>query len=400
MKVLVLCRKSDNFAHLNVMFYPLTGPLTDMEGDLIRTNPWMLPISWIYGAVMWCRNRLFDWGVLESRIYPIPIISVGNITVGGTGKTPHIEYLIRLLSPRYKVAVLSRGYKRKSRGYVLAREDTPMERIGDEPWQMKQKFGDIYVAVDADRRRGIERLMTDEATCDVEVILLDDAYQHRYVKPGLNILLTDYHRLLTQDRLLPAGRLRESSQGKERAHMVVVTKCPADMSPMQYRIISETLGLRPYQHLFFSTFRYGKMVNLATGDMCGMSAKRHHNVLLLTGIGCPGQMYMDIRHRFASVQSLEFADHHYYSRTDVQRMTEALERMPKPRLVITTEKDVTRLIAMEHMPEEFARHIWVLPVGVRLLQEKDRLFNTKIAGYVQKNLTDSRVAQGQDDNKA
>lgn len=400
MKVLVLCRKSNNFAHLNVMFYPLTGPLTDMEGDLIRTNPWMLPISWIYGAVMWCRNRLFDWGVLESRIYPIPIISVGNITVGGTGKTPHIEYLIRLLSPRYKVAVLSRGYKRKSRGYVLACEDTPMERIGDEPWQMKQKFVDIYVAVDANRRRGIERLMTDEATRDVEVILLDDAYQHRYVKPGLDILLTDYHRLLTQDRLLPAGRLRESPQGKERAHMVVVTKCPADMSPMQYRIISETLDLRPYQHLFFSTFKYGKMVNLATGDMCGMSAKRDHNVLLLTGIGCPGQMYMDLRHRFASVQSLEFADHHYYSNADVQRMAEALERMPEPRMVITTEKDVTRLIAMERMPEGLARQIWVLPVGVRLLQEKDRLFNTKIAGYVQKNLTDSRVAQGQDDNKA
>lgn len=371
-----------------------------MEGDLIRTNPWLLPISWIYGMVTGLRNRLFDWGVLESRRYAIPVISVGNITVGGTGKTPHIEYLIRLLSPHYRVAVLSRGYKRKSSGYVLAREDTPMEKIGDEPWQMKQKFADVYVAVDSDRRRGIERLMTDDETRDVEVILLDDAFQHRYVKPGMNILLTDYHRLITQDKLLPAGRLRESAQGKERAHMVIVTKCPADISPMQYRIISEMLYLRPYQHLFFSTFRYGKMVNLSTGEMCRMSDRKDHNVLLLTGIGCPKQMLMDMKHRFASVQSLDFDDHHYYSSGDVQRMTDALERMSEPRLIITTEKDVTKLISMEYLPDEIATKIWVLPVGVHLLQEKEKLFNTKITGYVQKNLRNSRVAQGQDDNKA
>lgn len=371
-----------------------------MEGDLICTNPWMLPVSWIYGMVTWLRNRLFDWGVLESRRYAIPVISVGNITVGGTGKTPHIEYLIRLLSPRYKVAVLSRGYKRKSSGYVLAGPDTPMEMIGDEPWQMKQKFGDVYVAVDADRRRGIERLTTDEATRDVQVILLDDAFQHRYVRPGLNILLTDYHRLITQDKLLPAGRLRESAQGKERAHMVVVTKCPADISPMQYRIISEMLHLRPYQHLFFSTFRYGKMVNLSTGDMCRTSEKAHHNVLLLMGIGCPEQMYMDMKQRFASVHSLEFGDHHYYSCGDLRRLTDALEQLPEPHLIITTEKDVTRLLSMEHLPGDIATKIWVLPVGVRLLQDNDRLFNTKITGYVQKNLTNSRVAQSQDDNKA
>lgn len=395
MKVLVLCGKNNIFVHLITTFCP-----TDMEGDLIRTNHWMLPMSWIYGMATWCRNRLFDWGVLESRRYDIPVISVGNITVGGTGKTPHIEYLIRLLSPRYKVAVLSRGYKRKSSGYVLAGLDTPMEQIGDEPWQMKQKFGDVYVAVDADRRRGIERLTTDEATRDVEVILLDDAFQHRYVRPGLNILLTDYHRLITQDKLLPAGRLRESSHGKERAHMVVVTKCPENISPMQYRIISESLQLRPYQFLFFSTFKYGKMVNLATQEMCPMSRKGDCNVLLLTGIGCPKQMYMDMKQRFASVRSLEFADHHYYSRGDLQHVAEALEQMPEPRLVITTEKDVTRLLNMGRLPDEIVEMIWVLPIGVRLLQKKDTLFNTKITGYVQKNLTNGRVAQSQDVDKA
>ncbi len=371
-----------------------------MEGDLIRTNLWLLPISWIYGMVTWCRNRLFDWGVLESKRYPIPVISVGNITVGGTGKTPHIEYLIRLLSPHYKVAVLSRGYKRKSSGYVLAGEDTPMEQIGDEPWQMKQKFGDIYVAVDADRRRGIERLLEDEATRDVEVILLDDAFQHRYVKPGLNILLTDYHRLITQDMLLPAGRLRESSQGKERAHMVVVTKCPENLPPMQYRIISEALHLRPYQHLFFSTIKYGKLVNLATQEMCSIAARSNHHVLLFTGIGCPKQMYMDVKQRFASVHSLEFADHHYYDKGDVKYIAEVLEQMPEPRMIVTTEKDVTKLIDMDHLPAEIVEKIWVLPIGVHLLQDKETLFNTKITGYVRKDLTNSRMAQGQDDSKA
>ncbi len=396
---MVLCRKNNIFVRLITIFCPLCF-VTDMEGELIHKNPWMLPVSWIYGMVTWCRNRLFDWGVLESKRYPIPIISVGNITVGGTGKTPHIEYLIRMLSPYYKVAVLSRGYKRKSSGYILATENTPMEMIGDEPWQMAQKFSNVYVAVDANRRRGIERLMGDEATRDVEVILLDDAYQHRYVRPGMNILLTDFHRLFTQDELLPAGRLREAPQGKERANMVIVTKCPHDISPMQFRIISEALGLRPYQSLFFTTFKYGRMVNLATHEMCNMSDRWYYNVLLLTGIACPKQMYMDMKHRFATVRSLEFADHHYYSKADMAQIAETFNKMPEPRLIVTTEKDVTKLINMTCLSDEMARNVWVLPVGVHMMQDKETLFNTKITRYVQKNLRNSTMAQGQDDSKA
>ena len=363
-----------------------------MEGELIRTNRWLSPFAWIYGWVTAIRNLLFDWGLLESREYDIPVISVGNITIGGTGKTPHIEYLVRLLAPKYKVAVLSRGYKRKSRGYVLATADTPMKMIGDEPWQMVQKFPDIYVAVDADRRNGIERLMNDPETKDVQVILLDDAFQHRYVSPGRNILLTDYHRLITQDMLLPAGRLRESAHGKERANMVIVTKCPEDMSPMQYRIIAESLQLRPYQHLFFSTVKYGKMINLHTHELRSMSEMRKHNVLLITGIGCPKQMNMDMEKRFASVKSVDFRDHHYYSQSDIQAIAEELNDMPEPKIIITTEKDTTRLMTMDSLPEDITKHIWVLPIGIRFMQEKNRMFNDKITGYVQKNLRDSRMA--------
>lgn len=371
-----------------------------MEGDLIRINPWLYPLAWIYGWVVSVRNYFFDCGVLESKEYDIPIISVGNITVGGTGKTPHIEHLVRLLSEKHKVAVLSRGYKRKSSGYILAHEGMTAEHIGDEPWQMMQKFPDVYIAVDADRRRGIERLMNDEATRDVEIILLDDAFQHRYVTPGCNILLTDYHRLFTKDEILPAGRLREPAKGKERANMVIVSKCPRDMSPMDYRIIAGSLDLRPYQQLYFTSFRYGRMVNLATMEMKSMKEMKENNVLLLTGIGCPQHMTMDLSENFASVKSLSYPDHHYYSMQDLQNAYEKLAELPEPRIMITTEKDATRLMALRKIPEHMAREIWVLPAGVHFLQDKDQVFNEKITGYVQKNLRNRRLAEGQTDNEA
>lgn len=363
-----------------------------MEGDLIRTNHWLIPFAWIYGWVTAMRNLFFEWGFLKSKKYDIPVIAVGNITVGGTGKTPHIEYLIRLLTPQYKVAVLSRGYKRQSKGYVLATQDTPMEMIGDEPWQMLQKFSDIYIAVDADRCHGIERLLNDEKTKDVQVILLDDAFQHRYVTPGRNILLTDYHRLVVKDRLLPAGRLRESPRGKDRANIVIVTKCPEEMSPMEYRIIAESLQLRPYQQLYFSTFRYGRMVNIHTHEIQTTENMRHHNVLLSTGIGCPKQMKMDMLKRFSSVESIDFKDHHFYNTDDMNNIRKAFEALPEPKIIITTEKDATRLMSLDPFPDDLAKHIWVLPIGIRFMQGKEITFKDKITGYVQKNLRDSRMA--------
>ena len=220
-----------------------------MEGDFIKINEWMLPLSWLYGLGVRLRNQLFELGILKSRSFDIPVISVGNITVGGSGKTPHVEYLIRLLKSNSKVAVLSRGYKRKSKGYVLAGKDTRMRDIGDEPYQMKTKFPDIHVAVDKSRCHGIDMLTSGEATKDTDVILLDDAFQHRYVKPGINILLVDYHRLIIYDKLLPAGRLREPQKGKSRADIVIITKCPKDLKPMEYRVIIKAMDLYPYQQL-------------------------------------------------------------------------------------------------------------------------------------------------------
>ena len=210
-----------------------------MEGDFIKLNKWLFPLSWLYGMGVRLRNTMFDIGILKERTFSIPVISVGNITVGGTGKTPHVEYLVEMLSPHCNVAVLSHGYKRKSKGFIKATVDTPMTDIGDEPYQMKQKVPNVTIAVDKDRCHGIDLLTADDERLDV--VLLDDAFQHRYVKPGVNILLVDYHRLVIYDRLLPVGRLREPLSGKDRADIVIVTKCPSDLTPMQYRVITKPL---------------------------------------------------------------------------------------------------------------------------------------------------------------
>lgn len=358
-----------------------------MEGNLIKINEWLLPLSWLYGVGTDLRNLLFNAGILSSKTYNIPIISVGNITAGGTGKTPHIEYLIRLLSKNYKVAVLSRGYKRRSRGYVLAQADTPMEKIGDEPWQIKEKFPEVYVAVDGNRRHGIERLMSDEKTRNVQVILLDDAYQHRYVNPRLNILLIDYHRMITEDRLLPAGRLRERVSNKIRANMVIVTKCPRNMTPIGYRVVQQALHLKPYQSLFFSTFKYGKLRKLfGEGEMpLEQIRKDNMHVLLVTGIGNPQQMEQDMRKFAQYVTPLSYPDHHYFTPQDVNEINKVAQKMPKPMIVVTTEKDAPRLKDLQGFNETVRGNMFVFPIEIEILKEKENTLKEQIINYVHKN---------------
>ncbi len=363
-----------------------------MEGELIRIHKWLMPLSWLYGAGTGVRNALFDAGILKSRSFPIPIINVGNITVGGTGKTPHVEYLIRLLSPHYKVAVLSRGYKRKSKGYVLAGADTPMHEIGDEPWQMKQKFPHIHVAVDANRCRGIEHLTSDEATRDVEVILLDDAFQHRYVTPGLNIMLTDYHRLITEDCLLPAGRLREKASGRRRAHAIVVTKCPGRMTPMEYSVIQKKLSPMPWQSLFFSTFAYGKLKALFKADSIPLNSLKQTHILLLTGISMPRQMETDLRPYVRQMECCFFPDHHYFSAAEMEEVQRTFDQLPHPKLIVTTEKDATRLQSRTDLPATLREHLYTLPIEVRIKRNETSKFNEKLIHYVQKNSRHRQLA--------
>ena len=375
-----------------------------MEGDFIKIREWLLPLSWLYGAGVKFRNNLFDMGILKSRSFKTPVIAVGNITVGGSGKTPHVEYLVRLLNDIVKVAVLSRGYKRKSRGYVLADKDTPMSAIGDEPFQIKTKFPDIYMAVDKNRCQGIERLTNDENTKDTDVILLDDAYQHRYVKPGVNILLVDYHRLIIYDKLLPAGRLREPKQEKNRADIVIVSKCPRNLKPMEFRVLTRALNLYPYQKLFFTTLRYGDLRPVFSGEDRSLdSIRENENILLLTGIASPKQISLDLGSRIpesATILPLTYPDHHQFRKKDVRRINEMFANMPSPKIIITTEKDNTRLFSLEGLSDEVRNSIFILPVEIEFMLGQQEEFNEKIIGYVRKNSRNSILAKAKDDHKS
>ena len=370
------------------------------EGDLIKINDWLLPFSWIYGSIVRFRNWLFDMGLKKSKSFSIPIISVGNITVGGSGKTPHVEYLICLLHDKAKIAVLSRGYKRKSHGYVLAEESTTMPEIGDEPFQMHQKFSDIYVAVDAKRARGIENLQNDEATKDVDVVLLDDAFQHRYVKPGINILLVDYHRLIIYDKMLPAGRLREPLSGKNRADIVIITKCPKDLKPMEFRVLTKAMDLYPFQKLYFTSIDYDTPKGVFEEKQIELDKLQDYHVLLLTGIASPKQMEHDLKPMTKDITNLSFGDHHSFKGKDIDRINDAFESMPEPRIIITTEKDAVRLRETEGLYEKVKSNMYELPIKVSFMLDQQDNFNEKIISYVRKNSRNSILAKRKDDNKS
>ena len=399
-----------------------------MEGDFIKINHWLRPFSWIYGTVVGVRNVMFDTGLLKSRSFRVPVISVGNITVGGTGKTPHVEYLVELLRTKFRVAVLSRGYKRKSKGFVLATAETPMQQIGDEPFQMKQKYPDLSVAVDRNRCHGIDLLTSNTVVSDVDVILLDDAFQHRYVKPGINILLVDYHRLIIYDTLLPAGRMREPLSGKNRADIVIITKCPKDLKPMEYRVITKAMHLYPYQNLYFTTLEYASLRPLFPGEAATgqreleLKTLADMDVLLLTGIASPQQMIHDLAEVMGAGEPLttdmiddrrstldlshprlhpmSYSDHHQFRAKDVRRINAAFSALPEPRCVVTTEKDATRLRHIDGLSPEVRRALYVLPVHIRFMQGREDTFNENIIGYVRKNSRNSILAKAKDDHKS
>ena len=369
-----------------------------MEGDFIKINEWLLPLSWLYGIGVSIRNFLFEIGILKSRAYKTPVIAVGNITIGGTGKTPHVEYLVRLLQEKMRVAVLSRGYKRKSRGFVLAGTDTPMSQIGDEPYQMKQKFPNVTVVVDKKRTRAISQLEASNEAPDV--ILLDDAFQHRYVKPGISILLVDYHRLIIYDKLLPAGRLREPLSGKNRADIVIVTKCPKDLKPMEFRVITKAMDLYPYQHLYFSTLEYEQPRPVFPEAMAWRGLHPDMNVLLLTGIASPRQLTEDLTPQVKSITPLAFRDHHNFSRKDIRLLNQTFEEMPQPKCIITTEKDAVRLADAEGIADAVKENLYVQPIRISFMLDQEESFNQNIIGYVRKNSRNSILAKAKDDHKS
>jgi tetraacyldisaccharide 4'-kinase len=303
----------------------------------------LFPFAVLYGLIIKIRNKLFDIKLFPSEKFNIPVISVGNLIAGGSGKTPMVEYLIRLLDANSNIATLSRGYKRKTKGYLLACKDETVETLGDEPVQYLQKFKDINVAVCENRREGIRNLIKDIP--DLEIVILDDAFQHRYVKPELSILVTDYFKLFTKDWLLPFGRLREHISGRKRADIIVVTKTPRIFSPIVRKQLLEEIKPYPGQLVCFSYINYLPF-ELVYASKCGYSAKNEnvYSIIMVTGIGNPGPMHEYLRRMCTDLELMEFPDHHEFNEKDLLLIKDKFKNLPtKRKIIVTTEKDAKRL---------------------------------------------------------
>lgn len=335
----------------------------------------LTPISWVYGAVVYMRNKLFDWNILKSIQFDIPVISVGNITVGGTGKTPHVEYLIEHLASDYNIAVLSRGYKRHTKGFVLATNRSTPETIGDEPYQIYQKFGfKVKVAVCESRKIGISELQKLDPS--INLVILDDAFQHRYVTPKVSVLLIDYNRPIYSDKILPLGRLRESSEAVNRADYVIVTKCPETLTPIDYRLIRKKLDLFAFQKLYFSRISY-ETLSPVFDDVSAYSVylselTSNDTVMLLTGIANPRGFVRYFKQFSCKVKICHYPDHHEFSRSDVACIEKTFEEMPGNRkLIITTEKDAVRLSTNPYFPQHLKSRTYYMPIKIKVVYRSE-----------------------------
>lgn len=255
--------------------------------------------------------------------------------------------------------------------------------------------------MDANRCEGIERLRHDKATDDTDVIILDDAYQHRYVKPGVNILLVDYHRLIVYDKLLPAGRLREPKSGKERADIVIVTKCPKDLRPMEFRVIKKAMDLRPYQKLFFTTLNYGALYPVfPEGNAMRLEdISEKHNIVALTGIASPQQLLLDLGKYTKNITPMTFSDHHRFTDKDIDKINNLFDTIPEPRIIITTEKDAARLKDIDGLSDAVRRNILALPIEIGFMLDGAEEFDEFILSYLQKNSKNSILARLKDSEK-
>lgn len=344
----------------------------------------LFPLSLIYGIITAIRNLFFDWGLIPSKSFDLPVISIGNLSVGGTGKTPHIEYLIRLLSRDYKVAVLSRGYKRRTHGFHLADENSTPFEIGDEPCQYYSKFKDIIVAVDEKRKRGISRLLL--LAEPPEVILLDDAFQHRYVKPGVSVLLTDYHKMYTHDHILPTGTLREFKFGAKRAEIIVVTKTSKVFSPITRKSIREEINPRPNQLLLFSYIEYGRFLPIPGIDFIPDGRKRYNTIMIVAGIANTYPLEFHLRDYCDEIELLKFPDHHAYTSKDIVKIMEVFDGIiTQNKIIVTTEKDLMRISQPEFINTLIHYPLCYLQVEMVFHKEDQPVFDKYITEYVRAN---------------
>lgn len=353
------------------------------------------PLSLIYGAVTYIRNKMFDFNILRSESFDIPVISVGNIAVGGTGKTPHTEYIISLLCEKYNMAMLSRGYKRKTSGFIMAFANCTPQDIGDEAYQIYQKYGNkIKVAVCENRVNGIKKIR--EIYPEINLIILDDAFQHRYVKPSLSIVLTEFNHPFYDDKLLPLGRLRESKHAiKERADIVIITKCPDDIKPVDFRLFKKHLTLYPYQKLYFSKYRYDRLCPIYTDastyiPMLDIFTKKDI-ILAVTGIANPIPLIKYLKRYDTVVKVMHFPDHHNFSRADINDIEDVyLKLKGRYKIIITTEKDAVRLANNPYFPHRLKQHIFYQPINVEFLPYSNEQFDDYLVKEIERKNNNSK----------
>jgi tetraacyldisaccharide 4'-kinase len=347
----------------------------------------LYPFALLYGAMVWLRNRLYDTGFFSSVEFSVPVITVGNLSVGGTGKTPHVEYLIRLLQYHYQVATMSRGYKRRTQGFLLANEQSNALRIGDEPMQYHMKFPDLVVSVAEERMTGIPYLL--QRRPDIDIVLLDDAFQHRSVKAGVNILITDYSRPFYSDYILPYGRLREGRKAYRRANIIIVSKCPPTLSVPDAAAIREKIRPLGHQSVFFSTIKYERPYDFFTNEPISLSGK---NVLLVCCIARPEPLVAEAEAQAKAVHVLSYPDHHYFLSRDLEEIKTAHDNWQvSDKVIVTTEKDATRLHLQLDKLKEWNIPIIVLPIAVEILFREGEQFDQQINNYVTDTIADDGI---------
>ncbi len=343
------------------------------------------PLASLYGFVTWLRNKLYDSGVFASKTFDIPVIAVGNLTYGGSGKTPHTEYLIRLLHEKFALATLSRGYGRSTSGFILASDASTSSEIGDEPKQFKRKFPGVNVAVDGNRVHGIKKLL--QMAPGLGAVLLDDAFQHRAVMPGLNILLTDYGRMYCDDALLPVGTLRESKKGVERADIIIVTKTPPIFSPLDRRLILKKIKHLPHQHVYFTRVQYGNFIPMLgekrTAVQPEVFFEKKYSFLLLTGIANATPLVNFLKARSAGVRHIEFGDHHSYGLVDMHRVKSEFDAIAGPnKIVLTTEKDAMRIDKPGLIEVIGSLPVYYVPIEIAFQDQDGEQFNRQVFDFI------------------
>lgn len=341
----------------------------------------LLPISLLYSFVLFLRHKLYDWHFLKSKSYDIPNICVGNLNLGGTGKTPLIEYLIRLLSNDYEVTVLSRGYGRKSKGFLMATKEHTSADIGDEPMQYYSKFNNIKVAVDEDRCEGIERLIDNNQ--NKQIILLDDAFQHRKINAGLNIILTDYYRLYSKDHLLPSGKLRDIRYAAKRADIIVVTKSPRVITSYNRKDIVKSLKPSLHQKIFYSYIEYQDFEAFSKKSL-QYDKREAKAVLLFCGIANTSSLEEYLKSKYNNVHVIKFSDHHNFTKKDIDYIIEKYnDIIGKNKLIVTTDKDAMRLSSTPFIDRFNDIPLFTIPIKVKFHKESGSDFDDEIFSYVE-----------------